>query len=154
MRMCAIFCCVRTLLIPQQYPNDLPLYYNNHFICLTHRYMAPATDALTPYPPHPFTMSATTTGSAGTTFTMLSLGPSANAIDLLVPAAPPVHAAADLKGRCFDYLANLLLEHAPLYSSAELIAAFNHIPGITYNAAIESASICSEIRSAFSELTI
>ena len=124
-------------------------FYNDYFICLTHRYMAPATDALTLYPPLPFIMSATTNRSASTTFTTLSLGRSANAIDLLVPTAPPVHDATDLKARCFDYLADLLLEHASLYSSTELIAAFNHIPGSTYNAAIESASICSEIRSAF-----
>jgi hypothetical protein len=80
---------------------------------------------------------------------MLSLGRSADAIELLAPTAPPVHEVVDLKMHCFDYLADLLLEHAPLHSSAELIAAFDHIPGSTYNAAIESASICLEIRSAF-----
>jgi hypothetical protein len=82
-------------------------------------------------------------------FTTLSLGRSTNAIKLLVLTAPPVHDPANLKARCFDYLADFLLEHAPLYSSAELIGAFNHIPGSTYNAAIESASICSDICSAF-----
>jgi hypothetical protein len=75
-----------------------------------------------------------------------------NAIGVLVPAALAVHATADLKARCFDYLANLLCEHSSLYSSAALIATFNHIPGSSYNATLESAVICSSICSAFSTL--
>jgi hypothetical protein len=58
------------------------------------------------------TMSATPTSSASaasTTFVALALGRSANAIDLFVPPAPAVHAAADLKARSFDFLADLLL---------------------------------------------
>jgi hypothetical protein len=98
-------------------------------------------------------MSATPTSSsasgATSAFTTLVLGRSANAIDLLVPTAPPVHAATDLKARCFDYLSDLLSEHSTLYSSAELIAAFGYIPGSSYNAALESATICSSVRSAF-----
>jgi hypothetical protein len=82
--------------------------YNDYFICLTHHYMTPATDALPLHPSSSFIMSATTNPSAGTTFTiMLSLGRSASAIELLVSTAPPVHNTADLKAHCFDYLANL-----------------------------------------------
>jgi hypothetical protein len=88
----------------------------------------------------------------GTTFVTLTLGRSANAIDLFVPTAPAVHAAADLKARCFDFLADLLLEHSLLYSSAELIAVFGHIPGSSYNATMESAAICSTICSDFFSL--
>jgi hypothetical protein len=98
------------------------------------------------------TMSATPTSSASATstaFVALALGRSANAIDLFVPPAPAVHAAADLKARSFDFLADLLLSHSALYSSAELIAAFNHIPSSSYNAALESDGICSGVRSAF-----
>ena len=69
--------------------------------------------------------------AATTTFTTLALGGSAHAIELLVPTAPPIHVSSNLKARCFDYLADLLLEHSSLYSSAELIAAFGHIPGST-----------------------
>jgi hypothetical protein len=74
--------------------------------------------------------------AATTTFTTLTLGRSAHAIELLVPTAPPIHTSSDLKARCFNYLADLLLEHSFLYSSAELIAAFSHIPGSTYNATL------------------
>ena len=90
-------------------------------------------------------MSAPPTSS---TFTILTLGHSANAIELLVPPAPAVLAAADLKACCFHFLADMLLEHSFLYSSAELIAAFSHsIPGSSYNAALESAAICTSVRS-------
>jgi hypothetical protein len=96
-------------------------------------------------------MSATTASSGANVgaFTTLTLGRSANAIDLLVPTAPPVHATADLKARCFDYLSDLLLEHSTLFSSAELIAAYGHIPSSSYNAALESATICTTIQTAF-----
>jgi hypothetical protein len=95
-------------------------------------------------------MSATTPSSVtNRKFILLSLGCSVNAIELLVPATPSVHDATDLKACCYDYLANLLLLHAPLYSSAKLITAFSHIPGSTYNAALESELICSLIHSAF-----
>jgi hypothetical protein len=99
--------------------------------------MAPATDApLSLYPPSRSNMSTTTsrasTASATrTAFVTLSLGCSANAIELLVPSTPSVHDPMNLKARCFDYLADLLLEHASLYSYAKLIAAFGHIPGST-----------------------
>ena len=100
------------------------------------------------------TMSAPPTSSAATArsstaFVVLAIGRSANAIDLFVPPAPAVHASADLKARSFDFLADLLQSHSALYSSAELIAAFNHIPSSSYNAALESSSICSGISSAF-----
>ena len=66
----------------------------------------------------------------------LTLGHSANAIELLlVPIAPDVHNATDLKARAFDFLSDLLCQHAEQYSSAELIAACNHIPGSSYNTA-------------------
>jgi hypothetical protein len=96
-------------------------------------------------------MSASPASSnpAATAFITLVLGRSANAIELLVPPAAPVHAATDLKARCFDFLADLLLEHSLLYSSAELIAAFGHIPSSSYNAALESTEGCRAIRSAF-----
>jgi hypothetical protein len=81
--------------------------------------------------------------SSASAFLPLTLGRSANAIDLLLPPAP------DLKARCFDFLSDLLVEHSLLFSSAELIAAFSHIPSSSYNATLESASICSSIRSAF-----
>jgi hypothetical protein len=93
-------------------------------------------------------MSVAPTPSASA-FSSLVLGRSSNAIELLVPPAPAVHASPDLKARCFDFLADLLLEHSALYSSAELIAAFGHIPSSSYNAALEAAGTCSSIRSAF-----
>jgi hypothetical protein len=111
--------------------------------------MAPVIDTLTPVPSTYATMSSTPTSSAATAFTRLVLGRSSNAIELLVPPAPPVHAATDLKARCFDFLADLLFEHSLLYSSAELIAAFGHIPGSSYNAALEATGGCSSVRSAF-----
>jgi hypothetical protein len=85
-------------------------------------------------------------------FTTITLGRSANAIELLVPTAPSVHDNAGLKARSFDYLSDLLFEHAPNYTSAELIAAFNHIPGNTYNAVLESAGICKSLQSAFFQI--
>jgi hypothetical protein len=92
-----------------------------------HCYMAPILQAFpSRIPLFVTSMSAPPTLSA---FSILTLGRSVNAIKLFVPPAPAVHAAADLKARCFDFLANLLLEHSLLYSSAELIAAFSHIPG-------------------------
>ncbi len=97
----------------------------------------------------PPTSSAAATARSSTAFVVLALGRSANAIDLFVPPAPAVHASADLKARSFDFLADLLQSHSALYSSAELIAAFNHIPSSSYNAALESSSICSGISSAF-----
>jgi hypothetical protein len=95
------------------------------------------------------TAMSTTTPTSSAAFVALTLGRSANAIDLLVPSAPPVHAAPDLKSRCFDFLSDLLLEHSVNYSSAELIAAFSHIPSSTYNAALEASDCCVAIRSAF-----
>jgi hypothetical protein len=50
-------------------------------------------------------------------------------------------------------MSDLLLEHAVKYSSAELIAACNHIPGSSYNANQEAATICSSIRSSFFTIT-
>ena len=78
----------------------------------------------------------------------LALGRSANAIDLSVPPAPPVHAPGDLKGRSLDFLADLLALHSALYSSAALFAAFaGHIPTSAYNATLEAENICCTIRS-------
>jgi hypothetical protein len=121
--------------------------------------MTPATDAtLSLYPASPSNMSTTTSraSTASATrmaFVTLSLGRSANAIELLVPSAPSVHDPMDLKARCFDYLADLLLEHASLYSSTELIAAFGHIPGSTYNATLGATAVCSHLCSAFFHVT-
>ena len=111
--------------------------------------MAPVIDAIPTASSSSTLMSASSTSSSMTAFTNLTLGRSANAIKLLVPPAPAVHAAPDLKARCFDFLADLLLEHSALYSSAELIAAFGHIPGSSYNAALEAADICHTIRTSF-----
>ena len=77
------------------------------------------------------------------------VGRSANAIELLVPIAPAVHDATDLKACAFDFLSDLLCQHAEQYSSAELIAACNHIPGSSYNANQEATTICSSLRAAF-----
>ena len=98
------------------------------------------------------TLSSSVAASRNT-IVPLTLGRSANAIELLVPTAPAVHNAPDLKARCFDFMSDLLLEHAVQYSSAELIAACNHIPGSSYNANQEAATICSSIRSAFFTIT-
>jgi hypothetical protein len=57
--------------------------------------------------------------------------------------------ATDLKARAFDFLSDLLFQHAEQYSSAELIAACNHIPGSSYNANQEATTICSYLRAAF-----
>ena len=51
---------------------------------------------------------ATTSSNA---FVTLTLGPPANAIELLMPSAPSIHAAPGLKARCFDFLSDLLVEH-------------------------------------------
>ena len=110
--------------------------------------MAPLIDTITPVSSTYTTMSVAPTSTASA-FVSLALGRSSNAIELLVPPAPAVHAAPDLKARCFDFLADLLLEHSLLYSSAELIAAFGHIPSSSYNAALEATGSCSSIRSAF-----
>jgi hypothetical protein len=73
-------------------------------------------------------MSAITiyTTTASGKFTMLSLGQSANVIKLLVHMVPSIHDTANLKAHsCFDYLTDIvLISHAPLYSSAELIMVF------------------------------
>jgi hypothetical protein len=54
-----------------------------------------------------------------------------------------------MKARCFDYLSNSLMEYAPVYSSAELIAAFSHIPGNSHNAALKAGAIPTCIKSSF-----
>jgi hypothetical protein len=108
-------------------------------------------------PPDPSSMSLTLASSVAAnrnTLVPLTLGGrSANAIELLAPTAPAVHDAPDFKARCFDFMSDLLLEHAVQYSSAELIAACNHIPGSSYNANQEAATICSSIHSAFFTFT-
>jgi hypothetical protein len=92
------------------------------------------------------TMSSTAPSS--TAFVSLTLGRSANAIELSVPPAPAVSAAGDLKARSFDFLADLLVSHSALYSSAELFAAFSgHIPTSSYNATLEVNNICNDLRS-------
>jgi hypothetical protein len=58
-----------------------------------------------------------------------------------------------MKARCFDYLSDSLLEYASIYSSAELIAAFTHIPGSSHNAAFEAGTIASCIKSSFFAIT-
>ena len=54
-----------------------------------------------------------------------------------------------MKARAFDFLADKLLEHSLLFSCAELIAAFSHIPSNSYNSNLEAGTICNTIRSAF-----
>jgi hypothetical protein len=69
-------------------------------------------------PPDPRSMSLTLASSVAAsrnTLVPLTLGRSANAIELLVPTAPAVHDARDLKARCFDFMSDLLLEHAVQY---------------------------------------
>ena len=88
--------------------------------------------------------------TSSTAFAALTLGRSANAIELSVPPAPAAHAASDLKARSFDFLADLLVPHAALYSSAELFAAFaGHFPTSAYNATLEAGHICDALCSAF-----
>ncbi len=116
--------------------------------------MAPVTHTYPHLSSSTLSMSAPPTSSASVAssapaFIPLTLGRSANAIDLLVPPAPAVHAASDLKARCFDFLSDLLVEHSLLFSSAELIAAFSHIPSSSYNATLEASGCCRSIRSAF-----
>jgi hypothetical protein len=96
------------------------------------------------------TMSAPTSSSSAA-FVALTLGCSANAIEILVPPAPPVHAADDLKARTsFDFLADLLAPHAALCSSAKLFAAFaGHMPASACNATLEAKSVCCALRSSF-----
>ena len=113
--------------------------------------MAPVIDAFTLYPPPPATMSTPLASPANplNSFVHITLGRYSTSIDLLVHAAPPIHASTDLKARCFDYLADTLIEHSSLYSSVELIGAFKHIPGSLYNANFEvTAAICARIKSA------
>jgi hypothetical protein len=74
------------------------------------------------------------------------------AIELLVPPAPPIQSAPDLKARCFDFLSDLLLQHCFLCSSAELIAAFGHIPSSSHNASLEASGCCASVQSAFFRL--
>ena len=94
------------------------------------------------------TMSAPPASSEA--FVSLTLGRSANAIELSVPPAPAVHAAGDLKARCFDFPADLLAPHAAQCSSAELFAAFaGHVPAGACNAALEAGLICDALHSAF-----
>jgi hypothetical protein len=50
-----------------------------------------------------------------TLFIPLTLGHTANTIDLLVLTAPPITASADMKARCFDFLADSLLKYAAIY---------------------------------------
>jgi hypothetical protein len=88
-------------------------------------------------------------GNNPTAFVPLTLGCAANAIDLLVPAAPPITTPTDMKACCFDYLSNSLLEYAPIYSSAKLIATFHYIPGSTHNVALEAGYIASCIKASF-----
>jgi len=82
-------------------------------------------------------------------FITLSVGRSGNAINLLVPQAPPVHSSATSKAAAFDYAADLILCYISSYSSAELIAAFHHILSNSYNAGIEATTIRRPIFLAF-----
>ena len=110
--------------------------------------MAPVIDAYPNVSRTYATMTATTTPS--TAFVAITLGRSANAIELSVPPAPAVHAAGDLKARSYDFLADLLTPHAAHYSSAKLFAAFaGHIPTSAYNATLEADGICLVLRSSF-----
>jgi hypothetical protein len=123
---------------------------------LCHYYMAQNHSYSHDHPsilPAANSMSATLPSSVAAhrnTLVPLTLGRSANAIELLVPIAPAVHNATDLKApAAFDFLSDLLCQHAEQYSSAELIAACNHIPSSSYNANQEATIICSSLRAAF-----
>ena len=70
--------------------------------------MAPVMDSYPTYP-RTYTTSMSTSTSSPTTFTSLVLGRSANAIELLVPPAPAVQAATDLKAAALTF--------SPTYSS-------------------------------------
>jgi hypothetical protein len=93
-------------------------------------------------------MSSTPASLFAVSFTSLSLGRASDAIALLVPPAPAVNAASNLKARSFDFLADLLIQHAANYNCSELIAAFDHIPSSSYNAALEAGDISRSIKSA------
>jgi hypothetical protein len=98
-----------------------------HTLCTgCHCHMAPVKDTHPQHPPTHATMSSTPASSDA--FVCLTLGRSTNVTDLLLPPAPPIQSAPDLKARCFDFLLDLLLQHSLLDSSAELIAAFGHVP--------------------------
>ena len=45
--------------------------------------------------------------------------------------------------RSFNFISDLVREHAEQYSSAELIVACNHIPGSSYSTNQEATTICS-----------
>jgi hypothetical protein len=84
--------------------------------------------------------------ASATAFVTLALGRSANAIDLSVPPALPVHAPGNLKARSFDFLADPLAPHSALCSFAELFAAFaGHVPTSAYNATLEAENVCCTI---------
>jgi hypothetical protein len=106
--------------------------------------MAPVKDT---HPSHPRTYANSMSAPASSdAFVALTLGRSANAIELLVPPAPLIQSAPDLKARCFDFLSDLLLQHCLLCSSAELIAAFAPIPtSSSYNASLEAAGCCAPV---------
>ena len=78
----------------------------------------------------------------------VTLGRSSNALVLFVPKAPPVDAAPELKAQVFDFLSDLLHEHCLLFSAAELISAFQHIPSNNYAASQEATLIAGSICSA------
>jgi hypothetical protein len=82
-------------------------------------------------------------------YSSITLGRSSNAIVLFVPKAPPVNDAPERKAQVFDFLADLLNEHRLLFSSAELISAFQHIPCNSYAAVQESGLIAALIQSSF-----
>ena len=98
-------------------------------------------------------MSSSTSASASSVYDTITVGRSSNAIDLLVPKAPQVQAAPELKAQVFDFLSDLLLEHQAMFSSAELIAAYQHIPGNSYTAVQEASIICRSIRSSFFDIS-
>jgi hypothetical protein len=87
--------------------------------------------------------------SGATAFISLTLGWSAkNVINLLLLPVPAVQADPNLKACGFDFYRILL------FSSAELIEAFNHIPGGgSYDATSESACVCASICSTLLSMT-
>jgi hypothetical protein len=106
--------------------------------------MAPVKDTYPSYP-RTYANSMSSTPASSDAIVALTPGCSANAIKLLVPPALPIQSAPDLKARCFDFLSDLLLQHCLLYSSAELIAAFGHIPSSSYNASLKAAGCCASV---------
>ena len=64
--------------------------------------------------------------------------------------APPVKDVLDLKYCCYGFFSDLLVEHASLFSYAELVPSLgSNIISSSYNSTLEVADCCDTIHSAF-----